>query len=386
MSHDALDMAMDTATDAAADPLSPTRMDMGAGAVTPESPLPQPVPDWLHQAGNVEVQSPDSLGFGARSRPPRAEPLRSGNPPTRSFASRRTLRAATAAGIVGIAVMGYLYISKDSFSVIDMLGSELVKLVPESAPVNRGPIAPIDPRLADPVALEFQRLETVSPSIAAQAATPPTSLPAVTELDSLDATSPGHPEVAPAPAPVPQPMPTAVAPAVSAAAPGVTNEELMLRLQKLELLLAQLQMQAQATGQPPSVAKAAPAAAPAVGTTTAPAASAAPAPRPAAARMTKAVPPKHAQHAKAAAPAKPTASAAVPATALGGQLVSVDMWNGEASVVISSGLPGDRRVRVLRPGDVVNGLALRSADPVTRSATFAAPGSQGLTLYVSQGG
>ena len=84
--------------------------------------------------------------------------------------------------------------------------------------------------------------------------------------------------------------------------------------------------------------------------------------------------------------AKAPAAAQAPAPALGGQLVSVDMWNGEASVVISSGLPGDRRVRVLRPGDVVNGLALRSADPVTRTATFAAPGSQGLTLSVSQGG
>ncbi|ATG92744.1 hypothetical protein FRC75_07795 [Paracidovorax citrulli] len=93
-----------------------------------------------------------------------------------------------------------------------------------------------------------------------------------------------------------------------------------------------------------------------------------------------------ARPAVAEAPQSPATAQAKPAVPLGGQLVAVDMWNGEPSVVVASGLAGDRRLRVLRPGDVVNGLALKSADPVSKSATFAAPGSAGLTLYVSQGG
>ncbi|KGG92163.1 hypothetical protein P368_11765 [Comamonas thiooxydans] len=105
-----------------------------------------------------------------------------------------------------------------------------------------------------------------------------------------------------------------------------------------------------------------------------------PSPRPAPKRvMVKAKPATPRQAAKVVA-AKPAAAPA------GAQLVSVDMWNGEPSVVVASGVPGDRRVRVLRPGDVVNGLSLKSADPVSRTATFVAPGSQGLTLSVSNGG
>jgi len=90
------------------------------------------------------------------------------------------------------------------------------------------------------------------------------------------------------------------------------------------------------------------------------------------------------QQKSAAAKAAPTEKPAAPA--LSGQLIAVDMWNGEPSVVVASGIPGDRRMRVLRPGDVVNGMALKSADPVSRTATFVAPGSPGLTLSVSQGG
>lgn len=46
----------------------------------------------------------------------------------------------------------------------------------------------------------------------------------------------------------------------------------------------------------------------------------------------------------------------------------------------------DSRVSMSPPLVTLSITPLRSADPVTRSATFVAPGSQGLTLYVSQGG
>jgi hypothetical protein len=102
-------------------------------------------------------------------------------------------------------------------------------------------------------------------------------------------------------------------------------------------------------------------------------------------------PPVRAATSRPAVNQKAAISKAVPAEkaaapALSGQLIAVDMWNGEPSVVVASGIPGDRRMRVLRPGDVVNGMALKSADPVSRTATFVAPGSPGLTLSVSQGG
>ncbi len=72
---------------------------------------------------------------------------------------------------------------------------------------------------------------------------------------------------------------------------------------------------------------------------------------------------------------------------MSGQLVSVDLWGGTPSVVVASGLPGDGRVRVLRQGDVYNGVVLQAVDPVARSATFGTPGSnRSFTLNMNQGG
>ncbi|QQB53683.1 hypothetical protein I6H54_13175 [Delftia acidovorans] len=178
-------------------------------------------------------------------------------------------------------------------------------------------------------------------------------------------------------------------------------------MQRMEAMMIELSQQlahmreqdAKARAAAPAVVQTAPATAAAV----APAHSSAPAPAPTATEPSAARPaaatrrvlvkaqPVRAATSRPAVNQKATSSKAVPADkpaapALSGQLIAVDMWNGEPSVVVASGLPGDRRMRVLRPGDVVNGMALKSADPVSRTATFVAPGSPGLTLSVSQGG
>jgi Meckel syndrome type 1 protein len=375
-------------------------------ALAQDTPLPQPSMDWLQQAGNVQVEPPPvSPGFAPRQpqvagHSQRAEKKRVGTLLNRNV----SMKAITATGLLGIAVLAYLQFGGSTSEVKDMLGADLIRHLPESTPVNRGDQVPVDPRLADPIPLDMLQLEAASGTTAAAAtmqveswpdqdigraelATPSTAPSNVLDEPLEQPLHAATPPVATAPVPTPVTAPagTAAAPVAYAPVPasGMTNEEVMLRLERLELLLAQLQMQAAAAAKAPqaSVATSGPA------TTAAPATApaerrVAPTAAPARARMVKApaATPKPAKQAKAAAPASP------PAPALGGQLVSVDMWNGEASVVIASGIPGDRRVRVLRPGDVVNGLALRSADPVTRSATFVAPGSQGLTLYVSQGG
>lgn len=374
--------------------------DLPSNDLPPESPLPLPEPGfgWLKEAGNVAAEPPPvSTGFATHQ--PRAEEqsrTASANKRIGLLSRRSSIKAITAFGAVGIAVLIYAEFSSDKSAVADMLGTELIKLVPESVPVPRTDLGMVDPRLADPVALDMLKLEN-------EPLASDTTEPAHTEgfmapmVPSEESPEVGLPQAGPsadsmAPHQVPAAEPTGApgtAPSTSTAptapvappAPGVSNEELMLRLQRVELLLAQLQLQAKTAAATPTTTPANSSAAVAPTPATAQR-RVEPAARPAPARTVKATPPKPVKQAKAAA----AAPAAAPAPVLGGQLVSVDMWNGEASVVIASGLPGDRRVRVLRPGDVVNGMALRSADPVTRSATFVAPGSQGLTLYVSQGG
>lgn len=363
-----------------------------AESLPPESPLPQPGMDWLEQAGNVAAEPPPvTPGFASHhKRPAEQTQIEKRRKRFVLLGSRTSMKAITAFGVVGIAALIYLHFSSDKSAAADMLGTELIKLVPEFAPVPRTNQSPVDPRLADPVALDMLQLENepmatgVIAPVATEAAMAPvehseeTPTAALAQADLAPEThaQPQLPATENAVAPgVSSPIPNTQVTSASAPAPGVSNEELMLRLQRVELLLAQLQLQAKAN----TAATPAPATTPSSSPATAKR-RVEPAARPAPARTVKATPPKQVKQAKA------PASAPAPAPALGGQLVSVDMWNGEASVVIASGLPGDRRVRVLRPGDVVNGMALRSADPVTRSATFVAPGSQGLTLYVSQGG
>lgn len=186
------------------------------------------------------------------------------------------------------------------------------------------------------------------------------------------------------------PAPTmAVAPtAVATTTPVGVDPQVLDRMKRMEDMMLLMSQQLAAMQQANALAgrtSAAPAPAPAVAPAVAPAAAQAapvekPSPRPAPKRVMVKAKPATPRQAATVAAAKPAAAPT------GAQLVSVDMWNGEPSVVVASGVPGDRRVRVLRPGDVVNGLSLKSADPVSRTATFVAPGSQGLTLSVSNGG
>lgn len=370
-----------------------------AESLPPESPLPQPGMDWLEQAGNVAAEPPPvSPGFAShQKRPAEQTQIEKRRKRFVLLGSRTSMKAITAFGVVGIAALIYLHFSSDKSAAADMLGTELIKLVPEFAPVPRTNQSPVDPRLADPVALDMLQLENepmatgvIAPVATEAAMAPvehreetPTAALAQANLAPETHVQPQLPATENAVAPGVSPsIPTTQVTSAPAPAPGVSNEELMLRLQRVELLLAQLQLQAKANAAATPAAATSSASSPAVAAPT-PAATqrrVEPAARPSPARTAKTTASKPVKQAKALAPATK------PAPVLGGQLVSVDMWNGEASVVIASGLPGDRRVRVLRPGDVVNGMALRSADPATRSATFVAPGSQGLTLYVSQGG
>lgn len=343
--------------------------------------------------------------FGSgKSKAPKepAQPSALEQPPGKKKLNRKRI-AVVAASLCGIALLGYLQYGPRGDHALDLLGTTLpTDGLPEPTGLPEEP--PIDPRLGGADALALADVATPEPPSGEPA------LPAAAE-------------------PLKTQPPPAETPAISAAAAtgAAQAEERMQRMEAMLLQLAQqmqtMQQMQQATQQTNAQLNArlaqraetasAPAAA-AVGQEPAAAPAPSPTPAPPPAAVPRPAPQRlmvHAQQpAKAESPStqetasarpitrKPVrakASAPAPATqvaaasskpALSGQLVSVDMWNGEPSVVVASGIPGDRRVRVLRPGDVINGMALKSADPVTRTATFVAPGSPGVTLSVSQGG
>lgn len=295
-----------------------------------------------------------------------------------------------AVSLAGIALLGYLQYGPSIRQVPDLLGTNLptVGTIEPSGPDEFR--APIDPRLGGLDKLGISALETATGPdelAMAQPSQPQQQMPVASTAEAIVGVDP-----------------TVQSPAASSTA---ADPELAARMQRMEAMMIELSQQlarmreqdVKARATAPAVVQAAPATAGAV----APAQSSAPAAAPAAtepntARPTAAAPrvmvkapPLRAATSRPAGQQKAAASKAVPAEktaapALSGQLIAVDMWNGEPSVVVASGIPGDRRMRVLRPGDVVNGMALKSADPVSRTATFVAPGSPGLTLSVSQGG
>lgn len=59
---------------------------------------------------------------------------------------------------------------------------------------------------------------------------------------------------------------------------------------------------------------------------------------------------------------------------LAGRLLAVDSWGGVPSVIVGTGLPGDKRTRVMRPGDSYNGISLLEASRARGEATFMADG------------
>lgn len=381
-------------------------------------------------AAAAPVEAEKRPGFFARAfgRAPAAAKPRKAEVPvsveSSEIPSRRkatnpwVLRAVGIAGVVGILALGYLQYGQKRLPALDLLGSSL----PEAGLVTPQPAfdaSEFDPRLADTSPLPLAPLadaaaapiagapsgdadpipvgmqpefdpEAVMRQSAADAgvaslgdagAVPQAVANLAPQRNEAAAAAPaGSAPITAAPAPTIAVAPTAVA----TATPVGVDPQVLDRMKRMEDMMLLMSQQLAAMQQANALAgktSAAPAPAPAVAPAAAQAAPVEqPSPRPAPKRvMVKAKPATPRQAAKVVA-AKPAAAPA------GAQLVSVDMWNGEPSVVVASGVPGDRRVRVLRPGDVVNGLSLKSADPVSRTATFVAPGSQGLTLSVSNGG
>lgn len=355
---------------------TPEQSPADAGLLSPEIPWPQE-PD-LDVAGLHAAAAGQAAGQAAKPIP-RVKDQRK-----RQLGNRLVRRCVLGGASLGICVLAYLNFWPKSTEP-DLLGTSLPSVPAEVIASALPQVEPVDPRLSDASADMLGDFSGFVPA--------PEPASAGTDLvSSLD----GQP-VLHTPAAGAEPAASAMTVAAAVPAPestppaeahrppvGPDNTELLQRLQRMELLLAQLQKQLEQ--QAAATVLSAPAEAGVVG----PVPAARPKPAPVQ-KVAKATTPKAPAASKASQPAKaapvqvakqPTA----PAPKLSGQLVSVDMWNGQPSVVVASGIAGDRRVRVLRPGDVINGLALRSADPVTQSATFAVPGSAGLTLYVSQGG
>lgn len=339
------------------------------GVAPDESLLPQPE-DWLD--AELAAQNRAQAAAAAPSAPAA---------PASKAKKRSKVRSlsVTGAGVIAICVLGYLNWSGKS-DVKDLLGSELPSIPAELIASALPQVDPVDPRLSGDLDLlgtfSLEQTET-APAVAVAPI-------AAFELEGL----PIAESVLPAKELVADAVSAVVAPAPVEAMQTQDNAELLVRLERMEKLLGllQQQMELQAKINAAATATAAvPAAAPVQ--VQAKPVQEAPARKVAKATETKITPAKRPRPV-AAKPAQPeaTKTAAAAPSKLSGQLVSVDMWNGQPSVVVASGLPGDRRIRVLRPGDVINGLALRSADPVSQSATFSAPGSAGLTLFVSQGG
>jgi Meckel syndrome type 1 protein len=93
---------------------------------------------------------------------------------------------------------------------------------------------------------------------------------------------------------------------------------------------------------------------------------------------------RHAGAPVATAPSQPAGASAV-ASPIGVQLMAVDLWNGTPSAVIGTTTPGDGRIKVMQPGDVINGVQLRGAQADGQRATFGVRGSaDSVSLVVGQ--
>lgn len=332
------------------------------------SPLPQDEA-WL-EGPDVDVPGIHAQAQDTQSQQLHSHASSSAHPaPNKSKLAKRLTMIG---GLTGIAVLAYVQFWPHA-TVPDMLGSSLPNVPADVIASALPQVEPVDPRLSDPNSEPFDFFGQIEPSPVRLDVSPGVEANTHSDLETIAL-------------PVPNKTTEAVAPVVEATAQQAADAQLLERMQRLELLMAQLQKQLelQATIAANAAALSVVATQPVV-VQQAPASATAPKPKPVSApvrKLAKAAP----KPVSKPAPSSANVVKAADTPKLSGQLVSVDMWNGQPSVVVASGQPGDRRVRVLRPGDVINGLALRSADPATQSATFAVPGSAGLTLYVSQGG
>lgn len=74
---------------------------------------------------------------------------------------------------------------------------------------------------------------------------------------------------------------------------------------------------------------------------------------------------------------KPVAAPA-PAPVPTGNVLAVDLWDGQPSVVVGTGIPADKRVLFLREGDSKNGVTVKAANPAAQSALFDVNGREAL--------
>lgn len=92
------------------------------------------------------------------------------------------------------------------------------------------------------------------------------------------------------------------------------------------------------------------------------------------------VPAASARRGKPAAKAK--AVARKPDAQPQGELLAVDLWNGQPSAIVGTGVAGDERIRVMQPGDQINGIGLLAADVRQGRATFSTRQGGQFTLSV----
>ena len=91
-----------------------------------------------------------------------------------------------------------------------------------------------------------------------------------------------------------------------------------------------------------------------------------------------------------AAPAVASAQASAPSaeqqlrSQMQAQLLAIDVWDGRPSVVVGTGVPGDKRVRVLQPGEQLHGVGLHSVDVAAGKATFSVGAGSLVTLDVKE--
>lgn len=78
-------------------------------------------------------------------------------------------------------------------------------------------------------------------------------------------------------------------------------------------------------------------------------------------------------------------SSPAPKPELQAELLAVDLWDGQPSIVVGTNAPGDKRSRVLAVGDTFNGITLQSVDVAAQRATFAT-GTGTVTLDMKKQG
>ena len=174
-------------------------------------------------------------------------------------------------------------------------------------------------------------------------------------------------------------MPAGTENSPAAPAPAPAPEAVVLRVAALEMQLASLQQELQRLQEhsAPAAASTSPAVA---------AQSAAAAPRPAPKRRRTVA----RATVRQAAPAVASAQASAPSAEqqlrnqMQAQLLAIDVWDGRPSVVVGTGLPGDKRVRVLQPGEQLHGVGLHSVDVAAGKATFSVGAGSLVTLDVKE--